>query len=246
MDSTRDRLYHAAKIVSSGTMITTAVLFPLASTEGLWFRALTLSIFVIASLAFHGLHVERFKRFGLYVAPVALLFLLLVVIAAGHSRTELIPWLPLFTVFSSLATVAIDTGYANLSTRQQDIVFEFSGVSVDPGREESSSGSSGGYTRQPPSESYRQNPLFFGRYGPSSQTSRRTESGESELTLSGVQAQPRAHWDSQTRSHFAMECGQPALGSPGPIQTWTHEDLGLGRGSFSEHTGSDRPLLEHQ
>ncbi|KAK3695068.1 hypothetical protein B0T22DRAFT_438099 [Podospora appendiculata] len=222
MDSTRDRLYYAAKIVSSGTMITTAVLFPLASTEGegLWFRAL----------------------FGLYVAPVALLFLLLVVIAAGHSRIELIPWLPLYTVFSSLVTVAIDTGYADLRTRQ-DARYEFTGVSVDPWREESTSGSSDGYTRQPPSESYRQNPLFFGRYGPSSQTSRRTESGESELTLSGVQGQPRAHWDSQTRSHFAAECGQPALESPGPIPTWTHEDSGLGRGSFSERTGSDRPFL---
>ncbi|KAK3310155.1 uncharacterized protein B0T15DRAFT_488845 [Chaetomium strumarium] len=99
-------LRHAIKITACGGMIGTAVLFPLANVQGLWFRAVTLSIFTLSALAFHALHIEPFIRFGPYTAAAALVFLLVAVLSAGSSRKDLIPWLPLFIASVSLITVA--------------------------------------------------------------------------------------------------------------------------------------------
>ncbi|KAK3328889.1 hypothetical protein B0H66DRAFT_5345 [Apodospora peruviana] len=243
------RLYRLIKIFSCGSMIGTAVLFPLANAGGLWFRAVTLTIFLLAALVFHSLHIEPFVRTGPYTAPVALLFLLLAVLPAGSSRKELIPWLPLFLVFSSLGTVAVDKASKRIRLRRGgDVVLDqFSGVSIDTSSEESFRTVSDRRGRRPPSQSNRHNAIYFGRYGPPSQYSCRTGSGDSELTLSGVTGQPRPTWDPQTQSYFTPERIQP-MDLPGQPYAWMDRDYESEPDMASESTSgrSDHPLLGPQ
>ncbi|KAK0617955.1 hypothetical protein B0T17DRAFT_475001, partial [Bombardia bombarda] len=202
------RLRRFSKIMSCGSMIGTAILFPLANTGGIWFRAVTISIFIPMALIFHALQYERFVRFGPYTAPVALFLLLLAVLPADSSREELVPWLPLFIVSLSLTTVAIDKASQHLGSPRSLVAFkrdvdELSGVSIDSWSDCSAEALSDLYEHRPPSESYRFNPIFFGRHGPSSQCSQWTGSSASVICLSDVMGQRQADWDPLTQTFFA-------------------------------------------
>ncbi|KAK0734107.1 hypothetical protein B0T26DRAFT_610740, partial [Lasiosphaeria miniovina] len=195
-----------SKILSAGSMIGSAILFPLAHAEGLWFRAVTLSIFVLTAVVFHGLHIRPFVRIGPYSVPVMLVLLLLAVLAGGPSKTDLVPWMPLFIVCSSLVTVGIYelTERPCPCGRNVETPDEFSGVSVDSWSDDPFRAAFGSQKRRPPSQSNRFNPLYFARCGPSSQYYAETEAGSSDISLSST-GQCRAHWDPLTRGYFTSE-----------------------------------------
>ncbi|KAL2263233.1 hypothetical protein VTK26DRAFT_7652 [Humicola hyalothermophila] len=197
-------LRHITKITACGGMIGTAILFPLAYNEGLWFRAVTLSIFILTTLGFHVLHINPFVRFGPFTATVALILLVVAVLSGGSTRSEIIPWLPVFIASLSLATVAIHelsqcTAARPLSYTTED---EFSGVAVDAWSERSLLTLPTSQGHRAPSQSNRFDPPFYAHQGPSSRCSHRTDAGATEITLSGVVGQCREHWDAQTRKYF--------------------------------------------
>ncbi|KAK4218185.1 hypothetical protein QBC37DRAFT_7188 [Rhypophila decipiens] len=242
------RFCRITKILSCGCMIATAVLFPLASSYagGLWFGAVTLAIFIITALVFHSLHIEPFIRFGPYTAPPALLLLLLAVLPAGPSRKDLIPWLPLFIVSCSLGTVAVDKASKHLRLRRGSELMadDFSGVAIDSWSENSFRTVSDRQGRRTPSQSNRLHPLYFGRFGPSSQYSYQARS-ESDITLGGVIGQPRPSWDAQTQGYFETEA---TLDPAGHAQSGMTRDMEPEEDSTSEtHSDrSDHPLLGDQ
>ncbi|KAH6853678.1 hypothetical protein B0I37DRAFT_349099 [Chaetomium sp. MPI-CAGE-AT-0009] len=166
----------AAKIAACGIMVGSALVFPLANTEASWFRAV----------------------FGRFTAPVALTLLLVAVLAIGPSRTDLIPWLPLFAVVLSLITVVIH----DISQHVGDAECEFSGVSIDTESNRSLRTISTQPRAPVPLESNRHNSLYFDRHGPPSTTSLQTWTDGTEITLTGVVGQRREHWDDQTQSYF--------------------------------------------
>ncbi|KAK0731641.1 hypothetical protein B0H67DRAFT_81417 [Lasiosphaeris hirsuta] len=254
MDSFQDLLSaygDQAKTLTCGCMIGTAILFPLANALALWFRAATLSIFILTGLAFHGLHTEPFVEFGPFTVPLALLILVLSVLPAGSPRAELVPWLPLFIAFTSLFTVAVHEVSRRFSVRRRTIVLmdDFSGVSIDTlGNRSGEVGTfiNGRHSR-PAAESSHFDPLYYSQNGPPSHYSRRT--GDSEISLSGGVEEARSDWDSMTRGFFPRNQNRPAteqqehfhapldsgIGSEVPDQELALEDLSV---------RSDQPLLE--
>ncbi|KAK4147703.1 uncharacterized protein C8A04DRAFT_24251 [Dichotomopilus funicola] len=221
----RHQFHHTAKVLACGSMIGTSILFPLANTEGLWFRALTLVIFVIGALVFHALHIEPFVRLGLYTIAVALVLLLVAVLAAGPSREDLIPWLPLFIASSSLVTVVMSkisrhfNPCPGLANAESSTEYEFSGVSTDTLSDRSFRTLSSLPRPQSAFESTRLDDLYFDRHGPTSVASGRTGTGLTDITLSSVEGRYQPHWDARTRSLF-MEGftlpGQDAMEPRGP------------------------------
>ncbi|KAK0658936.1 hypothetical protein QBC41DRAFT_50657 [Cercophora samala] len=200
----RDQDLHTkAKILSCGGMIGTSILFPLANGEGNSFRTITLILFIITAIAFHAIYTEPFIRSGPSTAPVALVLLLLVVIAAGHTRKDLVPWLPLFVTAWSLVTLMINKHMATASQHLSiSADYPFTGVTIDTETERSFRSMSSRDRRQPEFESNRHNPLYFGRHGPSSRYSQRTSTISSDISLSSVPAQRRDHWDDYTQAYF--------------------------------------------
>jgi len=191
-----------------GSMISTAVLFPLANVEGPWFRAVTLSIFILSALLSHALHLEPFITFGPFTATAALVLLLVAVLAAGPARTDLIPWLPLFIASLSLVTVVIHDVSQRIAPRPPSFNGDeagdddLSGVSTDTWSHRSLGTISTQQRSQSAHESNRLNPIYFARHGPPSRTSQRTGTNVTDITLSGVVAQSRPQWDARTRGYF--------------------------------------------
>ncbi|KAK3341751.1 hypothetical protein B0T25DRAFT_352318 [Lasiosphaeria hispida] len=254
MDSLQDLLDaygHQAKTLTCGCMIGTAILFPLANTLALWFRAVTLSIFILTGLAFHGLHPEPFVKFGPFTAPLALLILVLSVLPASSPRAEIVPWLPLFIAFTSLLTVAVHELSKRFSVRRRANVLrdELSGVSIDTlsnGSVEAGTGDDGP-RNLPPAESNRFESLYYSQNGPPSHYSRRT--GDSEISLSDRVGQAPSDWDSITRGFFPGNQDRPATEQ----QEHVHAPLDSGVGSEVPNqelasgnlsVRSDQPLLE--
>ncbi|KAK4185535.1 hypothetical protein QBC35DRAFT_301595 [Podospora australis] len=204
------------KIVACGSMIGTAILFPLAYNEGLSFRTVTLSIFIITGLTFHALHLEPFVRFGPITAAIALLFLLVAVVSGGPaSRKDLVPWLPLFIAASSLLTVAFHEVSKKLEPPPLSVTadneIEFTGVSVDTASERSFQTESLGQPRNDLDfEPNRIDSLYFAHHdGPSSRYSRGSGSNGSEISLSSITGQAQPHWDNMTRTYFIEDMIQP-------------------------------------
>ncbi|VBB72404.1 Putative protein of unknown function [Podospora comata] len=200
----RDQDVHSkAKILSCGGMIGTSILFPLANGEGNSFRTITLILFIITAIAFHAIYTEPFIRSGPSTAPVALVLLLLVVIAAGPTRKDLVPWLPLFVTAWSLVTLMINKHMATASTHLSiSADYPFTGVTIGAATERSFRSMSSQDRRQPQFESNRQNPLYFGRHGPPSRYSQRTSTMSSDISLSSMPAQRQEHWDPHTQAFF--------------------------------------------
>lgn len=188
-------------------------------------------------------------RFGPYTVPIALLLLLLAVLPAGPSRKDLIPWLPLFIVFCSLGTVAIDKASNNLRLRRggEFVPDELSGVSFDSWSDHTFPTASDRRGRRPPSQSNRLHPIYFGRYGPSSQYSHPSRS-ESDITLGGVVGQIRQTWDTQTRGYFDTGAADVALEPTGQVQADVMRSMEPEEDQFSESQSnlSDHPLLGSQ
>lgn len=198
-------LRHVIKITACGSMIGTAVLFPLANVEGLWFRAVTLSIFILSVLGFHALHIEPFVKYGPFTAAAALVFLLLAVLAAGSSRRDLIPWLPLFIASLSLMTIAIYKVARHGGPRHLSIAaeHEFSGVSIDTLSNRSDRTISTQPRPRAVLEPDRHTSLYLNLCGPSSMvSSHRTGTDATEISLSSVEGQCRSEWDELTRGYF--------------------------------------------
>lgn len=194
-----ERSRDAAKVVACGIMIGSALLFPLANAEESWLRTATLASFLLSAPSFHVLHIEPFVRFGRFTAAVAFTLLLVAVLVAGSSRTELIPWLPLFSVALSLITVVIN----DIFQHDADVESEFSGVSIDT----LSDRSLRTVSTQPRAplglESNRFDPLYFGRHGPSSTASAGTDTNVTDISLTGgIVGQWPPPWDEQTLSYF--------------------------------------------
>ncbi|KAK4111932.1 hypothetical protein N656DRAFT_790084 [Canariomyces notabilis] len=245
-------LRHALKVMSCGGMIGTAILFPLANAEGLPFRFVTLAIFVITALAFHALHLQPFVRFGPFTAAVAILLLIVAVLSSGSSRKELIPWLPLFIVASSLITVALHKMAQHMAPGRLSIAAnsecDFSGVSIGERSELSLRTILSPQAPVPALESNRFNPLYFGRYGPSSRTSQRTTTTGTGLSLSSVEGQVQPHWDSSIRRFFAQDTS-PGQACPEETHAVNSQEPGGGLDSDPDSDSeigtveSRRPLL---
>lgn len=250
------KLRDAVKIGSCGSMIGTAILFPLAHDEGLSFRTLTLSIFIITALTFHALHIEPFVRFGPITAAIALVFLLVAVVSAGHaSRKDLIPWLPLFIAASSLFTVSLHEVSKKLECQplsvNADEELEFTGVSVDANSERSFQTES---VHQPRGHAdFEPNQIdslcFAHQQGPSSRYSHGTNG--SDISLASVAGEAQPHWDPLVRTYFtgrmAQETGQD-FEHPlhtGPTLQETHSEH-LDTDSENGVSEQARPLLGPQ
>jgi len=194
------------------------------------------------------------SRFGPFTAAAALVLLFLAVLAAGPSRKELTPWLPLFIASLSLITVAIyeisrHIGPCPLSVSADD---EFSGVSIDTGSERSLRTLSTQQSPQQLLESNRMDPLYFDRHGPPSRSSHRTGTDGTEISLSGVVAQRRSEWDAHTQSYFPNStfpeqdpAGEPHVRSPRPDGE-DSPDLNFDLDSEHGTVESSRPLLGPQ
>ncbi|KAH6650844.1 hypothetical protein F5144DRAFT_638126 [Chaetomium tenue] len=182
-----------AKVIACGIMIGSALFFPLANTE-----EPTLTGFLLSAPSFHALHIEPFIRFGRFTAAVAFTLLLVAVLVAGPSRTELIPWLPLFSVALSLITVVIH----DIFQYDGDVEDEFSGVSIDAQSNRSLRTVSTQPRAWPPLESNRLDSVYFARHGPSSTASARTGTDVTDITLTDVVGQWRPQWDDRTRIYF--------------------------------------------
>ncbi|KAK4129526.1 hypothetical protein N657DRAFT_80941 [Parathielavia appendiculata] len=247
-------LRHVFKVMACGCMIGTGILFPLANVEGFQFRALTLSIFIISALGFHALYLQPFIRFGPFTAAAALFFLLVAVVGAGSSRTDLIPWLPLFIASLSLITVAIyeisqHVGPAPLSFTAGE---PLSGISIDTLSERSSRTMSTQRGVQTSLESNRNDSLLFAHHGPPSRTSHRTATDITDITLSIVEGYCRPEWDPQTRSYFLGNAlpereplGKSCQRSPSPGRQ-ENRDLDMDLDSDPGSLESSHPLLGPQ
>ena len=147
------------------------------------------------------------SRCGRFTAPVALLVLLLVVLFAGPTKKELIPWIPLFFTSSSLITVALHEFSRHFRIRWRPQFLEDGTLNViadtwsDPSYRARLICDNVGC--RPPSESLRHDPIFFERHGPSSDCTRRT--GDSDIALTDVEGRCRSDWDPRALSFFALE-----------------------------------------
>ncbi|KAJ9157352.1 hypothetical protein NKR23_g532 [Pleurostoma richardsiae] len=112
----------ASKVASCGGMTGCAVLFPIAEADGYRYSSLLLSVFVWSIFVFHTLHLECYVKYGPHTVFLAFLLLLLLVwIPGGTTLTEFIPWLPLYAVLVSLATVALSTFLRRRNEPQTDL-----------------------------------------------------------------------------------------------------------------------------
>jgi len=126
---------------------------------------------------------------------------LLAVLSPGAPRKDIVPWLPLFIASTSLSTVAIHE-FSQRYRIQKRLPSPEDGRSDTWSRPSTRRGaSSDGRSSRRLSEI--NNRLCYGQYGPSSHYS--GQSGDSELTLSGLPGQPRPHWDATTQSFFQVE-----------------------------------------
>lgn len=195
------------------------------------------------------------SRFGPFTAAAALVLLFLAVLAAGPSRAELTPWLPLFIAALSLITVAIyeflrrHTNPCPLSVSADE---ECSGVPIDAGSERSLRTLSTQQSPSQPLESNRMNPLYFDRHGPSSRSSHRTGTDGTEISLSGVVGQRRSDWDPHTQSYFCNTpfpeqdpAGEPHVRNASP-EGERSPDVNFDLDSDHGTVGSSRPLLGPQ
>ncbi|KAK4105813.1 hypothetical protein N658DRAFT_134217 [Parathielavia hyrcaniae] len=245
---------HVFKVMACGCMIGTAILFPLANVEGFRFRAVTLSVFIISALGFHALYPQPFVQYGPLTAAAALFFLLVAVLGAGSSRSDLIPWLPLFAASLSLITVVVYEISEHVEPEPLSCAAgePLSGISVDTLSESCSRTMSSHFGPQTPLETNRHDRLLFIHQGPSSTTSHRTATDITDITLSSVEGYCRPEWDAQTRSHFMENAlpererpGQACQRSPSPGGERSRDldmDLDPCRGSLE----SSHPLLGPQ
>jgi hypothetical protein len=177
---------------------------------------------------------------------VAFTLLLVAVLVAGPSRTELIPWLPLFTVALSLITVLIHDIFQHYG----DVESEFSGVSID-GLSDRSLRTASTERRAPlPLESNRFNPLYFDLPGPSSTASARTGTDMTDITLTGVVGQCRPQWDDRILGFFraAVPPGQEHTmkepqAKPAIPEGYGNPDVDSDLDSDHGTVESDQPLL---
>ena len=123
---------------------------------------------------------------GCYVLSAALLLLLLAVVSVGPSRGDLVPWLPVFLVWTSMTTLAVDGVAAHYQTGLRPLAWMISSTHANTGAT-SSTRSLKTRPRSPLSESNRRDPLLFGYMdGPPSHYSGGTSSGGSPITLEHV------------------------------------------------------------
>jgi len=235
LESRGGQLCQVIKVFASGCMVETAILFPLANVEALWFRCAVLSIFIITALAFHALHLEPFVRFGPFTAPLALFILLLAVLPPASPRTELIPWLPLFIASFSLFTVAIDEVHKRLNNRPAP--------SVEDGLSDIPIGSWSYRSSQMETLSDQQSfrtvddlhtidTLLRGLHSPRIHYPPH-QTADSDISLSDGSGRVPSDWDSTTRSFFpARNIGpsrlspeQPQAGSYGQENNPTDQDF---------------------
>lgn len=188
-------------------------------------------------------------RFGRFTAPVAFALLLVAVLVAGPSRTDLIPWLPLFSVALSLITVVIH----DIFQYDGNVEDEFSGVSIDALSDRSLRTVSTQRRAPLPLESNRFNPLYFARHGPSSTTSTRTGTDVTDITLTGVVGQWRPQWDDRTRIYFpeAVRPDQEHTteephAKPASPEEYGNPDVDSDLDSDRGTVESDQPLLGPQ
>lgn len=177
------------------------------------------------------------SRLGAFTGAVALALLLVAVLWGGSASKELVPWLPLFIAFLSLTTVAVHKVSHHPEARPliDSVEHGFPGLSIDTWDDGSSRTGSDPEVPQPPTESNRQDSLYFALCGPPSRCSQRTGT---DLSLSSVVGQCRSHWDAQTRSHF------PAAG---PLEQNTPGDFHAGSCHAHEDSpcsGSERGTVE--
>lgn len=224
LESRGGQLCKVIKVFASGCMVETAILFPLANIEALWFRCAVLSIFIIAALAFHALHLEPFIRFGPFTAPLALFILLLAVLPSASPRTELIPWLPLFIASFSLSTVAVDEVHKRLNSH--------SAPSVEDGLTDIPIGSWSYRSSQMETLSDEQSirtlddlntidTLLRGIHGPQLHYHPH-QIADSDISLSDGSGRAPSDWDSTTRSFFPARNKGPSRPSPEQPQAGGH------------------------
>ncbi|KAK1752379.1 hypothetical protein QBC47DRAFT_55878 [Echria macrotheca] len=236
------------KVLVPGCMVETALMFPLANIEAPWFRAATLSIFIITELAFMGLHADSFVRFGPFTVPPCLLILLLFVLPAGSPRKELVPWLPLFIATSSLLPVVVHglSKRYKVQARTRPVDVERgSNYSIDTWSGRSSlPRASHDQPGRPPSQPH--DSVLFGCPGrPSSRYSHQT--GDSDVGLSDVSGRAQSDWDSQTRGFFPAQSNHRAPQDSGQAHRqegyqFGHPDLDLVSENASASSG--QPLLD--
>ncbi|KAK3355070.1 hypothetical protein B0H65DRAFT_34724 [Neurospora tetraspora] len=196
-------LVRAAKIVSCGIMVSTAVLFPIANDGNFSFLRLTLVLFIVSAAVYLTINVQSLIKIGPCTAPVALFVLLQAVLSAGSSSNSLIPWLPLGFAFTSISTVIIDSICKRFKTPAPvppDKKLPHTSVDLQSNTSFRSSPSSS--DNMPPPESYLQEREFFVRHGPSSHCTCSTHTGSSDICLSDISGRCRSEWDLPTRSHF--------------------------------------------
>lgn len=99
--------YQVALILSCGSMIGSAVFFPLDAIGNHGFCDILIAIFVVSATVWHILELEALIEYWVYTIPPGLVILLLAVVFAGPSRADVAAWLPFSIVTLSLTTVAI-------------------------------------------------------------------------------------------------------------------------------------------
>lgn len=146
------------------------------------------------------------RRIGPCTAPIALFVLLQAVLSDQSSSNSLVPWLPLGFAFTSITTVAMDKICKRFKTPvpvPPDI--RLPPTSSDLQSNISFRSSPGPSDNRPPSESYRQEPEFFERHGPSFDYTCSTHTVSSDICLSDVSGRCQSEWDLPTRSHFVSD-----------------------------------------
>ena len=196
------------------------------------------------------------RSYGRYILPFALLALLLAIVSAGSSRKDLIPWVPVFVVFTSISTIVVHEVVRRLHSQW---AFRLA-TDADSGVADESGSEHTFRTRVerqawPPSQSNRMDPRLF-RYftGPSSFYSGDNESRSSHLTLADVSAQPQSYWTPQIWRFFADEATTPYAPGPSTPRMASPSDGELDldppasppRVSEDTSIGSDVPLLHQE
>ncbi|KAK3398057.1 hypothetical protein B0T20DRAFT_239694 [Sordaria brevicollis] len=197
----------AAKIVSCGMMVSSAVLFPVASNGNFSFLGLTLGLFVVSAAVYLTINLRSLVKVGPCTVPVALFVLLQAVVSDRSTSSSLIPWLPLGFAFTSITTVAI---YTKICKRFKDHISvppdeKPPHTSLDLRSEISVRSGPDPFDGNPPSESYRQEPEFFQRHGPPSHCTYSSHGGNSGISLSGISGRCQDHWEPLAQSYFVSD-----------------------------------------
>ncbi|KAK5663353.1 hypothetical protein OQA88_3781 [Cercophora sp. LCS_1] len=241
------------KVLAYGCMVESAALFPLANREALWFRFATLSVFIISSLAFTGLHFESFVSFGQYTIPVAAFVAIFTAWQAGSYQEQLIPWLPLFISISFLATVAAHHLQIRYGARHRtvDVESQASAIPVESLQERSASrlSLSDANPSRPPSGLGSVDSRFFADFAPTLEYT--PQSGDSVISLSGVPPRARSNWGSMIRGFFPGQNDRQGPHAPDQFQAIVARgnpvsgpDMDLE--SEGETAASNQPLLRSQ